>query len=422
MSDIKRARLDHKECPYVNTIDRTTLNFDFEKVCSVSLSSRNVYCCLVCGKYFQGRGTGTHAYEHSLEHGHFMFLRLADGSVFCLPDNYEVNGPFEDIRQNLRPLFTREEVEGLERMSEPALSLLGTEYIPGVVGLNKLGQADYLSSVVQSLTVVLPLRRWLLLNDHSSEDDHVCMSLSELFRKLYNLKSFRIAVSPHEFLQAVSVASKKTFFNKPADPIAFLSWLFAHLSRKLKKSNIIEQTFTGEIRISSDSEPQVTNSPFSLLVLDLPPTPVFKEEASFIPTVSIYDLLAKFDGQTAQIAPDGSSRRFKIKRLPEYLMIGYKRFTRNEFFAEKNSTLVKVPIVGLDMSAYCLNIGDEVRYDLVAQVTHEGNAEGGTYRSYVFNEPKSQWYELQDLRVAEVLPEQVALAEAYIQIFRRVAQ
>ena len=30
------------------------LDFDFEKLCSVSLSHLNVYACLVCGKYFQG--------------------------------------------------------------------------------------------------------------------------------------------------------------------------------------------------------------------------------------------------------------------------------------------------------------------------------------------------------------------------------
>lgn len=33
---------------------RSVLDFDFEKLCSVSLSNINVYACLVCGKYFQG--------------------------------------------------------------------------------------------------------------------------------------------------------------------------------------------------------------------------------------------------------------------------------------------------------------------------------------------------------------------------------
>lgn len=42
-------------CPYLDTIQRTMLDFDFEKVCSVTLSNLNVYACLVCGKFFQGK-------------------------------------------------------------------------------------------------------------------------------------------------------------------------------------------------------------------------------------------------------------------------------------------------------------------------------------------------------------------------------
>ena len=57
----------HTKCPYLDTIDRKILDFDFEKLCSISLSHMNVYCCLICGAYFQGRGKGTHAYVHALE-------------------------------------------------------------------------------------------------------------------------------------------------------------------------------------------------------------------------------------------------------------------------------------------------------------------------------------------------------------------
>ena len=42
------------DCPYLDTITRTILDFDFEKQCSVTLQNINVYACLVCGKYFQG--------------------------------------------------------------------------------------------------------------------------------------------------------------------------------------------------------------------------------------------------------------------------------------------------------------------------------------------------------------------------------
>jgi Zn-finger in ubiquitin-hydrolases and other protein len=47
----------------------------------VTLSPVNVYVCLVCGKYFQGRGRSTVAYTHALETGHHMFMKLEDGRV-----------------------------------------------------------------------------------------------------------------------------------------------------------------------------------------------------------------------------------------------------------------------------------------------------------------------------------------------------
>lgn len=41
----------------------------------------NVYACLVCGKYFQGRGPSTLAFTHALEVGHQMYMKLDTGKV-----------------------------------------------------------------------------------------------------------------------------------------------------------------------------------------------------------------------------------------------------------------------------------------------------------------------------------------------------
>lgn len=82
-------------CPYLDTINRQYLDFDFEKLCSVSLTRINVYACLVCGKYFQGRGTNTHAYTHSVAEGHHVYLNLHTLKFYCLPDNYEIIGEIQ---------------------------------------------------------------------------------------------------------------------------------------------------------------------------------------------------------------------------------------------------------------------------------------------------------------------------------------
>ena len=110
-------------CPYLDTVNLANLDFDFEKRCAVSLSPVHVYACLVCGKYFAGRGKKTHAYAHALECGHHVFMRLADGAAWCLPDGYEVvdeGTTLSRIRDVLAPTYAKkyveEEIEGARPM------------------------------------------------------------------------------------------------------------------------------------------------------------------------------------------------------------------------------------------------------------------------------------------------------------------
>ena len=96
-----------RSCPYLGTIKRHLLDFDFEKLCSVTLVNINVYACLVCGKYFQGRGKSTHAYFHSLEQNHHVFINLKSQKIYCLPDNYEVDDvSLNDIKVSVFHLKT----------------------------------------------------------------------------------------------------------------------------------------------------------------------------------------------------------------------------------------------------------------------------------------------------------------------------
>lgn len=69
---------------YLDTVNRAALDFDFEKVCSVSLSNLNVYGCLVCGKYFQGRSKKSPAYAHSISDDHHVFINLESAQVGVL--------------------------------------------------------------------------------------------------------------------------------------------------------------------------------------------------------------------------------------------------------------------------------------------------------------------------------------------------
>lgn len=86
--DLNNADVKRRKCPYLDTINHQLLDFDFEKVCSISLSDQNVYACLVCGKYFKGRGPHTHAQTHSVQSDHHVFINLQTDKIYCLPGMY----------------------------------------------------------------------------------------------------------------------------------------------------------------------------------------------------------------------------------------------------------------------------------------------------------------------------------------------
>ncbi|KAA0147320.1 hypothetical protein FNF28_07581 [Cafeteria roenbergensis] len=98
---------DEPTCPFLHTVDRSRLDFDAQHVCSVTMSPVNVYACLVCGSFFRGKSATTPAHAHSLDSGHQVFMRLKDGTAWCLPDGYAVRDPsLNDIRMALLPLLS----------------------------------------------------------------------------------------------------------------------------------------------------------------------------------------------------------------------------------------------------------------------------------------------------------------------------
>eukprot|EP00933_Yihiella_yeosuensis_P081375 TRINITY_DN94979_c0_g1_i1.p1 TRINITY_DN94979_c0_g1~~TRINITY_DN94979_c0_g1_i1.p1 ORF type:complete len:515 (-),score=102.08 TRINITY_DN94979_c0_g1_i1:120-1664(-) len=438
-SKVKAEVPQRTDCPYLGTINRHVLDFDFEKLCSISLSGENVYVDLVDGKYFQGRGKDTHAYRHSLEKSHYVWMNVSDGKVYCIPDGYEVvDKSLEDIKYNLTPLFDEEEIEHMSTRVRYSKALDGTDYIPGCIGLNSIQESDYQSVIIQCLCTVIPIRNFLLGYQPPAEkkSDPVLNTLAELMRKMYNPRNFKGLVSPHEFFQAVGSATSKKFYGKQMDPVAFMSWIFGYLHRKTKNrdgSSLLHDVFQGEVQVKlcpANDEARVTESKEKTIMLsmDLPDEPLFKDNVDFIPQVPLFNLLEKFNGEKPfeTIAKGGENReirRYNLRRLPPYVICVVKRFRNNNFFVEKNPTIVTFPLKGLDLRDYihpdCQPANPETKYDLVANVCHDGKPDNGTYKIQVFHQPTSQWFEIHDLRVTAVLPQMVALTESYIQIYQR---
>lgn len=70
---------------------RSVLDFDFEKLCSISLSHINVYACLVCGKYFQGECSNATVQHHAGGPGGRGLQRVP--LVLTLPPGLTVQEP-----------------------------------------------------------------------------------------------------------------------------------------------------------------------------------------------------------------------------------------------------------------------------------------------------------------------------------------
>ena len=183
---------------YLDTINRSLLDFDFEKLCSVTLSNINVYACLMCGKYFQGRGPKSHAYFHALEIDHHVYINMETKKVYVLPEGYEVyNKSLDDIKYVVDPKFNEEEVRKLDKEPRISIDLSNKRYRPGFVGMNNIKANDYLNVVVQTLAHVSPVRNFFLLNQFSQTTPQLPVRFSTLVRKIWNPKAFRNHVSPH---------------------------------------------------------------------------------------------------------------------------------------------------------------------------------------------------------------------------------
>ncbi|KAF3022982.1 hypothetical protein E8E14_009995 [Neopestalotiopsis sp. 37M] len=446
---------------YLDTIDRNVLDFDFEKLCSISLSNINVYACLVCGKYFQGRGPKSHAYFHALDEGHHVFINMQTQSVYVLPEGYEVKSKsLDDIKYVSDPRYSKQEVMDLDRKPRRAWTLGGKEYTPGFVGMNNIKENDYLNVVVQALSHVAPLRNFFLLEDMSSKSE-LAKRCSILFRKIWNPRAFKNHVSPHELLQEISLRSNKRFtLTTQSDPVEFLSWFLNNLhlglggSKTKPGSSIVQRIFQGKLKVESQditaradvgdrlrfeeaAEVKADINRFLLLTLDLPAAPLFQDELerNIIPQVPLTTILSKYDGMKAQEHLSQRKRYRLMHPLPPYLIFHIKRFSTNKFVSERNPTIVTFDARNLDVSPYVEPNpaehppGEPIWYDLVANVVHEAvrakedvadtAEEKKTWKVQLRDKGRDEWVTCQDLFVENTEKELLYLGESYLQIWER---
>jgi U4/U6.U5 tri-snRNP-associated protein 2 len=424
-------------------INRRLLDFDFEKICSITLSPLNCYACLTCGKYFQGRNEGSPAYMHSLHHPeHGLFLNLKTLKAYILPDNTELKEgddnavELADIRSVLKPIFTQELLNEIDCKSDSLNDLHGRSFLPGFIGLNQIKANDYVNVVLQALAHITPIRNYFLLKFVPKEGGSLGESFKHVLEKIWNPTRFKAQTSPHEFLQSLSTVSAKKFtLVKQADPMDLLVFLLNKLS---KESPILCDLIQGRVRVdqykmifnqqqkqtaSSTEKSDIKN--FFYLTLDLPAKPLFSDpkNPTAIPQVNISSLLEKFNGGTFTYKQNDAFA-FSVPKYPKILILHINRFVKNNLAAiEHNPTIVQFSPSSLSVPSDPHGMIDApINYTLLANiycsVSDDQDSTAKSFGIHLKCPATGTWFDIENLLVREIQPQMLFLSESYIQIWQ----
>jgi len=117
-----------------------------------------------------------------------------------------------------------------------------------------------------------------------------------------------------------------------------------------------------------------------------------------------------------------SSKTTTIWRLPDQLIIHFKRFSYGGDFADKVKTPVSFPLTNLDLSSYVMDeeSKDDCIYDLYGVSNHSGFLAGGHYTAYVKSLTNGKWYEMDDTNVTELRDlSRISSKRAYLVFYRK---
>lgn len=438
---------ERDDCPYLDTIDRSRLDFDAVPICSVSLVSHNVYACLVCGRFFHGRAPSSPAYVHALHESHHVFVNLSTESFYCLPDDYQFHhASLHDISAAVHPRFTPEDLPGLDKDVVKLRLPDHSTRVRGVVGLDALHDTTAATVILQLVLRPPPVRNALLLHDSYADLFHpvqtvaIQNSLAQIAKAIWASHTFRPHVAPHVFMQILgrAPAARAALESSPADPIPLLAWLLNTCTpRKFQKdvpshtrafASLLKASFSGTMKVitthSETKEREEKESPFWFLSLDLPPKPLFKHESDrdIVPQISLEALLSKFDGKTrTHVIRTGASRSFQVTLVPPYLFLAVRRFSKSNFGVQKNPCVVHLPSDHLDL-ARLWSDSSFGSYRLIAAVSHEGTLDKGQFRVALYHEASRSWFDVTNVSVEPTLFQLVSLTDTYILLYAKSSQ
>ena len=141
-------------------------------------------------------------------------------------------------------------VEKLDTVPVYSRGVDGSDYVPGLIGLNNIKNTDYVNVVVQLLARIPRPRLFPAKSNDARKSSPLLAEFGELVRKC-GLVQLQGQVS-RRLLQAIMHASNN-LVGKQADPMDFLAWLLNSLhalgGTRKPGSSVIHQALQGKVRI-----------------------------------------------------------------------------------------------------------------------------------------------------------------------------
>mgnify|MGYP003365504717 CR=1 FL=1 len=415
----------------IQTINNKKLDFDSERICSITLSKLNIYGCLTCGKFFKGFSERSPTFLHSINENHRLFISLNNiqNNVVILPDEIEINDatplskPDRKLIQNIifatNPTYDKNLIQSFPQKCHDCTQ--NQLYYNGYVGLNKSISNDitYINVLIQLLAHIVPIRDYFLF--YKSSTDTLIGKISTIIKKIWSPHLFKLNIAPDELISYLMINFPKIFNRPIRDPQFLLNWLInklCQLDPSLKK--LLQKECRGKLKA------QGKTIPFWNLTVNLPTVSMFKDGKNIDELLQV-----NLQDRLVETFLDKSSDKI-IEQFPKFLFVYISRFDNMSTQDVKDGFIVKnrnQTIVNFSESLNLpLDSKNTITYKIISNIVHDPQKNlldiekdyKSNWKIQLLKDVKTNdWIEINNIKISPKNFNLMFLDESYIQVWEK---
>jgi ubiquitin carboxyl-terminal hydrolase 8 len=329
-------------------------------------------------------------------------------------------------------------------------SLSQADGVFGLMGLSNLGNTCFMNAALQCLSNITPLTDYFLNNIHTKEINKdnvlgskgaVALAYADLLNKLWG-RSDAGYITPSEFYKSVGQYAPQFSYGTQEDAHEFIAYLLDMIHEDLNRvkkrpkvndeikgrtaeeqaqeswknyllrnKSIIVDLFQGQSKSSlkclACGYQSLTFETFMYLSLPIPEEDN-NDNFTLIDCLKEFSKEERLEGDEKWYCPKckehkNATKRIEIWKLPNILIIHFKRFKFTRHKRGKIRALIDFPIYDLDLTNLVTGKQkDKPIFDLFAIANHDGTLGRGHYHCFAKNRDDSNWYSFNDNFVKKV--------------------